>query len=568
MANWRALLLFLAIFIAGNTHAEETLTPQENTTKNSASPTITAVKPNPVPGAQQRQWIKLIGEGFNAKSKVMLRLRERIFPIPPERTRFISSKILEIYVNVSTGPATWQAQVSNSEGQKTKPFSFEVKPPAAIASQPQEVEERGRKAEVEALEKKAEETDKKIEQVKETAEAAKLEAAQTALKKATVQQQVEKTAQAARAAQQQLEAAKAKAQATGDAADQKEVEKLAEEAEKRKQATAAEESRLAAIEAKEQAAKEKTTATETEIEKLQQEFAELRKQRAAKRTFLEQATTAAWIILAGFIIWFIKRLAVNKFESVTVKREEVREGSARLRTLVLLLNWLGTILIVLTVSYLVLDEFGINMAPILASVGIVGLALGFGGQYLIRDIINGIFILIEGQYSINDIIQIDEFSGVVEVVNLRHTQLRDLDGRAIYIPNGEIKKVVNFTKGYGQMVLDIGVAYKENVDHVMEVMKKVVEEMRQIPMCARFIKDFEMFGVEKFGESEIIIRCRFKTRAGKQWEIAREYRRRLKNRFDELGIEIPFPQRTLNWKTPSQSRQTEETEHTKSATYN
>jgi small conductance mechanosensitive channel len=199
---------------------------------------------------------------------------------------------------------------------------------------------------------------------------------------------------------------------------------------------------------------------------------------------------------------------------------------------------------------MMLENFGINVAPLLAGAGIVGLALGFGGQYLIRDLINGIFILFEGQFRVNDVVKIGDLGGLVESMNLRVTQLRDLEGRVIYIPNGEIKTVINFTKGYSQALLDIGVAYKENVDDVMRVMKDVSKGMRQDPYFGKLIlEDMEMLGVDAFTDSAVIIKCRMKTLPIKQWEVAREYRRRLKNKFDELGIEIPFPHRTLYWGT-------------------
>lgn len=564
MRSWNILLLLTVVLIIGSSHAQEPLFLPQNAT-NTTSPSIETIQPSPVAGAQKRQWIKILGSDFTPKSQVTLRLRDQAYPIPPGRTKFVSDNELDIYVNVSTGPSIWTAQVANQGGGSSQPLSFNVKPSAMIAPENQSLKEQGRKAEIEALEKKAEETDGKIEQAQKTAEEAKLEAAQAAIEKATAQQEVEEKEQGAMAAKQQLEAAKAKAQAIGTLAAQREVEALTKEAAKLEQAAAIEKKRLDTIEAKEQAAKEKATAAETEIGKLRKEFAGLREQRAEKRTFLEKSTTAAWIIFGSLVVWFLKRLAVGKFENATAEKKEVREGSARLETLVALLNWLGTILIVLTVGYLILDEFGISMAPILASIGIVGLALSFGGQYLIRDIINGIFILIEGQYYINDIVQIGALSGVVESVNLRHTRLRDVEGRAIYIPNGEIKTVINFTKGYGQAVLDIRVAYKENVDHVIEVMKKVVEEIRQAPQYGKLIKDFEMFGVENFGESDVTIRCRFKTRAGKQWDVAREYRRRIKNRFDELGIEIPFPHRTMRWVFSPQDSNPMELEAAKSA---
>jgi small conductance mechanosensitive channel len=212
------------------------------------------------------------------------------------------------------------------------------------------------------------------------------------------------------------------------------------------------------------------------------------------------------------------------------------------------LKWLGSIFIVGFGLYELLESFGIDVAPLLAGAGIVGLAFGFGGQYLIRDLINGIFILLEGQFRVNDVVKIGELGGLVESMNLRATQLRDLEGRVIYIPNGEIKTVINFTKGYSQALLDIGVAYKENVDEVMKVMKEVAKGMRQDPYFSKLIlDDMEMLGVDAFMDSAVVIKCRMKTLPIKQWEVAREYRRRLKNRFDELGIEIPFPHRRLYW---------------------
>jgi len=188
------------------------------------------------------------------------------------------------------------------------------------------------------------------------------------------------------------------------------------------------------------------------------------------------------------------------------------------------------------------------MAPLLAGAGIVGLAFGFGGQYLIRDLINGLFILIEGQYRVNDVVKINEYGGLVEDINLRITTLRDLEGRVIIIPNGEIKTVVNFTRDYAQALFDIGVAYKENVDQVIQVIKEVGSQMRADTHFGKLIlADLEMFGVDDFGDSQVTIKFRIKTLPIKQWEVSREFKRRLKNRFDELGIEIPFPHRTLYW---------------------
>jgi len=255
----------------------------------------------------------------------------------------------------------------------------------------------------------------------------------------------------------------------------------------------------------------------------------------------------SWLLFRGL------KYGLKKFEDHLSKKAAIREDETtlRLKTFSHLMNWLGTVAIAGVGLYMLLENFGINVAPLLAGAGILGLAFGFGGQYLIRDVINGVFILMEGQYRINDVVKIGEFGGLVESLNLRHTMLRDLEGRVIYIPNGEIKAVVNFTKGYSQALFDIGVAYKENVDDVMHVMKALAGEMRQDAYFRDLIlEDMEMLGVDAFTDSAVIIKCRMKTLPIKQWEVAREYRRRLKNRFDELGIEIPFPHRTLYWGDP------------------
>ncbi|MFA7255817.1 MAG: mechanosensitive ion channel family protein [Candidatus Omnitrophota bacterium] len=255
----------------------------------------------------------------------------------------------------------------------------------------------------------------------------------------------------------------------------------------------------------------------------------------------------SWLLFRGL------KYGLKKFEDHLSQKAAIREDETtlRLKTFSHLIKWLGTVAIAVFGLYMLLENFGINVAPLLAGAGIVGLAFGFGGQYLIRDVINGVFILMEGQYRINDVVKIGEFGGLVEGLNLRHTMLRDLEGRVIYIPNGEIKAVVNFTKGYSQALFDIGVAYKENVDDVMRVMKDIGKEIRQDTYFGKLIlEDMEMLGVDAFIDSAVIIKCRMKTLPIKQWEVAREYRRRLKNRFDELGIEIPFPHRTLYWGDP------------------
>lgn len=265
--------------------------------------------------------------------------------------------------------------------------------------------------------------------------------------------------------------------------------------------------------------------------------------------------TVAQTVLILLFSWLLMRaltLGLKKFEDYLSRHDAIRENETtlRLKTFSHLMKWLGSIFIGVFCIYMLLENFGISVAPLLAGAGIVGLAFGFGGQYLIRDVINGLFILLEGQYRINDVVKIGEFGGLVEAVNLRHTRLRDLEGRVIYIPNGEIKTVVNFTKEYSQALLNVGVAYETDIDRAMKVIKAVGAEMRQDRYFGRLILDeLEMLGVDDFAESQMTIKFRIKTLPIKQWEVAREFRRRLKMRFDQEKIQIPYPHRTLYWGT-------------------
>lgn len=306
---------------------------------------------------------------------------------------------------------------------------------------------------------------------------------------------------------------------------------------------------------------EQVQVSETQAEQLAQQAvaaeaklqAALKPERTAAWIWIEKAIRILVILLFGVALFLLLKKGVGKLDALMSQKDAIRESEARLRakTLSRLAYWLGAVTLAGCVLYAVLETLGINVAPLLAGVGIAGLAFGFGGQYLIRDLINGIFILFEGQYRINDVIKVGDLAGMVENVNLRVTVLRDLEGRVIYIPNGEIKAVINMTKEWSRAVFNIGVAYKENVDRVMDVLKELGRELRQDAVFGKLIlEDLQMLGVDEFGESQVTLKCFFKTVPIKQWDVAREFRRRVKNRFDELGIEIPFPHRTLYWGVP------------------
>ena len=315
------------------------------------------------------------------------------------------------------------------------------------------------------------------------------------------------------------------------------------------------EAKLSALEKIVQQAQQKAELAQEQLRTAQEKMVSAAvnsKDEIGRNGLLDSIIRSLVVLIVGLLLLFLLKIGVKKFEQALTQKDVIRESESTLqiKTVAKLFRWVGTIAIILTIFYIVAENHGLNVAPLIAGAGIAGIAFGFGGQYLIRDLINGLFILIEGQYRINDVVKIGQYGGLVEDINLRITTLRDLEGRVIIIPNGEVKEVVNFTKEYAQALLDIGVAYKENVDHVMEVIKEIGKGMRQDKYFGRLILgDVEMLGVDDFADSQVTIKFRMKTLPIKQWEVMREFRRRIKNRFDELGIEIPFPHRTIYWGT-------------------
>jgi len=357
--------------------------------------------------------------------------------------------------------------------------------------------------------------------------------------------------------QQEAEVAKEKAEAVMQEAETKhdksllaKARKLEDEAQQIKEQADVEREELELIALQEKIALQKLDANAKRIEELKIAVEDIKREKNLRRSWVEKVGISIGSIMIGFILFVILGFVVSMIEKSFKPEDDIREDETtlRLKTITKLLGWLGGFIIVGSVVVVVLETFGISLGPLLAGAGIIGLAFGFGGQYLIRDLINGIFILIEGQYRVQDVVKINDLGGLVEEINLRITVLRDLQGRVIIIPNGEIKAVINYTRGYSQALLDIGVAYKENVDQVMDIIKEIGKEMREDPYFTKLIlDDLEMFGVDDFSDSAVMIKFRIKTRPIKQWEVSREFKRRLKNKFDELGIEIPFPHRTLYW---------------------
>ena len=196
---------------------------------------------------------------------------------------------------------------------------------------------------------------------------------------------------------------------------------------------------------------------------------------------------------------------------------------------------------------MVIEEFGVSIGPLLAAAGVAGLALGFGGQYLIRDLISGLFIITENQYRIGDVVSFDGDSGSVEDITLRMTTLRDLNGTVHHIPHGEIKRVSNLSKSFARVNLDISVSYNSKLENVINVVNRVGKELAEDDKFKNsIIKAPEFLRVDDFADSAIIIKILGDTKPLKQWEVTGELRKRLKLAFDEAGIEIPFPQRVIH----------------------
>jgi len=225
-------------------------------------------------------------------------------------------------------------------------------------------------------------------------------------------------------------------------------------------------------------------------------------------------------------------------------------------TLAGIFKGVSKIVIVLIAGLTILDILGINTAPLIAGAGVAGLAISFGAQNLIRDFISGFFILLENQYRIGDVIRAAGVSGQVEDMNLRITVLRDLEGVAHFIPNGEIKVVSNLAKEWSRAVVNVGVAYNEDLDRVVSVLNTVGQELSRDPIFGQgILEPPQVLGVENFGESQVTLRIVTKTRPLKQWETARELRRRIKAAFDSEGIEMPYPHRVVYSRTRPEQKE-------------
>jgi small-conductance mechanosensitive channel len=268
---------------------------------------------------------------------------------------------------------------------------------------------------------------------------------------------------------------------------------------------------------------------------------------AAGTAALAAGARIALTLLLGFIAVRATRTGIRYLEELMVRETQHPEpvpGATRKRvaTLTGVLHTIAVFLIWGTAAVIIMGQLGLEVAPILAGAGVLGLAVGFGAQNIVRDVLAGFFLVLENHVRVGDVAVINGTGGLVESITYRVTVLRDLAGVVHVFPNGTINTLANMTLRWSAYVMDIGVAYKEDTDHVVDVMQRVAEELRKEPeMGPKILGPLEVFGVDDFADSAVVIKARLRTLPIEQWTVGREYRRRLKKAFDAEGIEIPFP---------------------------
>jgi len=280
---------------------------------------------------------------------------------------------------------------------------------------------------------------------------------------------------------------------------------------------------------------------------------------------LSWATVVSWlvthgipiliIVIVGAVLWFVLKRFLPRIVRRAVTQtgyKESKEGlEKRTNTLVSIFRGMARVVIIIIIVIMVLDEVGVPIAPVLAGFGIVGVAVGFGAQYLIRDLIAGIFIILENQYRVGDVVKVADIAGLVENVTLRKTVLRDLDGIVHHVPNGEIKTASNYTRHFSRVNLNISVGYGTDLDHAISVINRVGKELAEDGKWRKVIKTApQVLRVDNLGDSGIDIKILGDVKPIEQWAVMGELRLRLKKAFDAEGIEIPWPHTKVYFGNP------------------
>ncbi len=255
------------------------------------------------------------------------------------------------------------------------------------------------------------------------------------------------------------------------------------------------------------------------------------------------------VLLILMVAWFGTAAVQRAIRALRIRiatRFDDNEAVRRAETLGRAFRYLAAVVIWLVAGLLILSEFGVSLAPLLGAAGIAGVAVGFGAQALVKDYFTGFFLLLENQLRQGDVVKLGEHAGVVEDMTLRYVQLRDYDGHVHFVPNGTIGAVVNLSRGHAQAVVDVGVAYNADLVRAMQIMRETAAGLRADPAFAgRILDEFELAGVERWDDSAVVLRGRFRVAPLEQWSVRRAYLLRLKQAFDTAGIEIPYPHLTV-----------------------
>jgi small conductance mechanosensitive channel len=260
--------------------------------------------------------------------------------------------------------------------------------------------------------------------------------------------------------------------------------------------------------------------------------------------FVAKTVTIAFVVVSGLVAWEFVSAIIEKYLLATDRDGSLIERSQRARTLLPLMRNAFTIFLLVVTVLIVLSELGINIAPLLAGAGVVGLAIGFGAQTLVKDVITGAFILFENTVAVGDVVDVGGgHSGLVEYFSIRTLRLRDGAGGVHTVPFSAVTSVINMTKDFAYYVFNIKVGYSEDTDRVVGVVTELGRELQSdMSFCDVILAPIEIIGVDSFGGDSVVLQARFKTKPGKQWSVGREFNRRLKKRFDEIGIPLSFPQ--------------------------
>ncbi|KPJ73230.1 hypothetical protein AMJ48_02075 [Parcubacteria bacterium DG_74_1] len=266
--------------------------------------------------------------------------------------------------------------------------------------------------------------------------------------------------------------------------------------------------------------------------------------------FLSSGLKILAILVGAFLITHFGAKIIESAIAKGIKiKDRTKDGAVkRQKTLIGIFNGALRVFVWMVVAMMILSEAGLDIGPILAGAGLLGVALGFGAQWMVRDFLAGMFIILENQYRVGDVVCLDDTCGFVEDITLRKTIMRDLDGKEMHIPNGSFKMAANLTHGYSRAHMDVAVAYKEDLDKVIKIINRVGNQMAQEePWKEYILKPIQVLGSgpDKFSDSAVMIKVLGETQPLKQWDTLREFRRRLKKSFDREGIEIPFPQMAI-----------------------